>query len=491
MSAESPSQLSPLDGSFLRLDSPQAHMHVGFSAVFSAPGDDALRPTVEALRERVARRLHGVPWCRWRLQAAPLGLSEPRWVEDSTFDLDAHVIGLTEPDARVGLEAFEALRDSTLSAPLDRTRPLWQVALIPRLADGRVGMVGKIHHSLVDGFAALQLVALVLDADADDSDAEAPPAAPEPWQPAGQGPLGWALGGLVRTAGEGVGVARGAARAVVQPRTSVRGAIQEIGHVAQAVREDFLPASPPSALNVPIGARRTLASYRAPRTHLREARSHGGTLNDIGLAVVTGALRELSLRHGDPPLAPLKTMIPVSMRDAGDTQSGNRISMVYIGLPVHLDSPRQRLDEVRAQTRRIKSTGRPYGTQTVFRAAGLLPAPVRSPVVKALASPRVFNLTVSQSPAPRGPLHLMGCELEEPYSVVPIAQGHALAIGMVRYNRQLFFGCYADPDAIPEIDELPALLEAELRALGGQAEDRGGAEEEPARDDGREPALVR
>jgi WS/DGAT/MGAT family acyltransferase len=269
----------------------------------------------------------------------------------------------------------------------------------------------------------------------------------------------------------------------------VTGAIEEIGRVAQAVREDLLPPSPPSALNASIGARRTLVGYRAPRQQLREARSRGGTLNDVGLAVVTGALRELSLRRGEPPVAPLKTMIPVSMRKADQTEAGNKISFVYIGLPVHLDSPQERLDEVRAQTRRIKSTGRRFGTQTVFKAAGLLPAPLRSPVVKALGSQRVFNLTVSQSPAPRGPLHLMGCELEEPYSVVPISQGHALAIGMVRYNQELFFGCYADPDALPEARDLPGLLQAELRVLGGDsAEDR--AAEPSALENGREPALV-
>jgi WS/DGAT/MGAT family acyltransferase len=285
-------------------------------------------------------------------------------------------------------------------------------------------------------------------------------------------------------------VARGAARAALRPRASLGGAIEDVGRVAQAVREDLLPAAPPSPLNVPIGARRTLASYRAPRTQLRDARSRGGTLNDVGLAVVTGALRELSLRHGEPPVAPLKTMIPVSMRRANETESGNRISMVYIALPVHLDSPQGRLDVVRAQTRRIKSTGRRFGTQNVFRAAGLLPALVRTPVVKALASPRVFNLTVSQSPAPRGPLYLMGCELQEPYSVVPIAQGHALAIGMVRYNQELFFGCYADPDAIPEIHELPGLLEAELRVLSGTPSDDGAKAEDPPPTNGRDPALA-
>ena len=143
--------------------------------------------------------------------------------------------------------------------------------------------------------------------------------------------------------------------------------------------------------------------------------------------------------------------------------------MVYIQLPVNLGSPHERLEWVRAQTARLKGSGRAEGTQTVYGAAGLLPAPLRSPVAKAMASPRVFNLTISQSPAPRGPLYLLGGELQEVFSVVPIAQGHALAIGLVRYRQALFFGCYADPDALPEVRELPTLLEAEMHALGSTA----------------------
>lgn len=493
MTAETPTQLSPLDGSFLRLDSPQAHMHVGFSAVFAAPKGPE-RPTIEALRERVAGRLSGVPWCRWRLQEAPLGLSEPRWVADADFDLDAHVVGLTGPDAGVSQEGFEALRDSLLSTPLDRSRPLWQIALVPRLEDGRVGLIGKIHHSLVDGFAALQIVGLVLD----DEESEGAADAPEPSrQTGGSGMLGWAVDTVVRAGGQALGLLRDAASAAIEPRSTVRAAVQELDQVARAAREDLLPPAPPSDLNVPIGSRRTLVSYRAPRARLRDARrAGGGTVNDIGLALVTGALRALALEHGEEPDAPLKAMIPVSMRKAGETGSGNRISMVFIPLPVHLDSPAERLGEVRAQTRRIKDTGRRFGTQTIFRAAGLLPAPVRSPLVHALSSPRVFNLTVSQSPAPRGPLHLMGCELEEPYSVVPIAQGHALAIGMVRYNRELFFGCYADPDALPQSADLPALLETELQALVDASADSRDTAEERASGNGRhrpaaEPAGAR
>jgi diacylglycerol O-acyltransferase / wax synthase len=159
-------------------------------------------------------------------------------------------------------------------------------------------------------------------------------------------------------------------------------------------------------------------------------------------------------------------MVPVSMRRFGDTASGNQISMITIALPVHLDSAVERLEWVREQTKRLKQTDRPVGTHKLYQAAGLLPTQLRSTAAKAMATPRQFNLTVSQSPAPRGSLYLLGCELEEVYSVVPIAQGHALAIGMVRYRQELFFGCYADPDALPDAHELPALIEAELQELG-------------------------
>jgi diacylglycerol O-acyltransferase len=143
--------------------------------------------------------------------------------------------------------------------------------------------------------------------------------------------------------------------------------------------------------------------------------------------------------------------------------------LVYSPLPIHLATCELRLQWVREETERLKHTDRPEATQAFVQAAGLVPPPLRTPLVRALAAPRQFNLTVSQSPAPRGSLYLLGCELEEVYSVVPIARGHALAIGMVRYRQELFFGCYADPDALPEVHELPALLEAELEELAAAA----------------------
>jgi WS/DGAT/MGAT family acyltransferase len=238
--------------------------------------------------------------------------------------------------------------------------------------------------------------------------------------------------------------------------------------VLRAARDDVLPPAPDSALNVPIGARRSLVGYHARRPEVRAARRAGGTINDIGLAVVAGALRALAMRHGEPPQSPLKVMVPVNMRHIGESGPGNKIAMVNLELPVDLESRADRLERVRAQTEQLKTGDRAQATEALYAAGGLLPAPLRSPLVKAMASPRTFNLTISQSPAPRQ-FSMLGCEVEELYSVVPIAEGHALAIGLVRFRQELFFGCYADPDAFPSVEELPALLESEMRALGDQA----------------------
>ena len=465
--ATSTRRLSPLDGSFLRLDTQQSPMHVGWSAVFGAPGDRP-RPSAAAMRELAAGRLHEVPWCRWRLADAPLGLSEPRWIDDADFDLSAHIVQLTSPDDHVSDETFEVLRSTVLSTPLDRARPLWQVFLVPRLADGRVGMIGKIHHALVDGLAALQIVKLFVDPEPDMQ-----PQPPVRWRPAGRsGPAAWALNAARYAVSDGIGALRAGADAVTHPRSTVGAAARGAKLIASALSEDVLPAAPSSQLNGRIGPRRSLVGYHAPRSLLRAARGNGGTLNDVGLTAVAGALRTLALRRGDTPTEPLKTMVPVSMRRIGEEDAGNQIAMVYMPLPIHMPTGGERLQFVRDQTALLKHTDRPEATQAFVQAAGLVPAPLRTPVVRALATPRQFNLTVSQSPAPRGSLYLLGCELEEVYSVVPIAQGHALAIGMVRYRNELFFGCYADPGALPEVHELPRLLEGELEQLAAAAASR-------------------
>ena len=268
----------------------------------------------------------------------------------------AHIVALTPPDDRVSHASFEALRSTVLSAPLDRSRPLWQIFLVPQLEDGRVGMVGKIHHALVDGLAALQIVNLILDPERDV--ASQPPV---PWQPRGRpGRVGWALDAVTRTFADGAGAVRAGATAATHPPATVANAVRDARRVLGAAAEEVLSPAPPSALNAPIGARRTLVGYHAGRDELRAARRVGGTLNDVGLAAVAGAVRALLQRDGErPPPEPLKAMVPVSTRRLGDTAAGNQISMITIALPVHLDSASERLEWVREQTKRLKQTDRP------------------------------------------------------------------------------------------------------------------------------------
>jgi WS/DGAT/MGAT family acyltransferase len=473
--ATSARRLSALDGSFLRLESADAHMHVGWSGVFTVP-DGAPRPTLAALRDRVDRRLDDLEWCRWRLQRAPLGLSEPRWVRDDRFDISKHVRALSESDETVSYERLASMRDSLLSRPLDHSRPPWEIYLVPRLEDGRMAVLGKVHHSLVDGIAALQIVGLITDEPDGDSSADAAARNRERISTTRrQDPVDWGIDELKHAARTGLGALHATAAAAIRPQAALRSVIRDCGRAAAAARADLLTRAPGSPLNAPIGAHRTLIGYHATRDLLRDARAaRGGTLNDIGLTVVAGALRELAARRGQTPSEPLKAMVPVSMRAAGEAGPGNQISMVYIQLPVHLDTPIERLSAVRAEMQGLKDSGRAEGTEMLYAIGSLVPAPLRSPMVKALASPRVFNLTISQSPGPRGDLRVLGCEMDEVYSVVPISEQHSLAIGMVRYRRELFIGCYADPVALPEASDLPALLDAELHALAEQGYAAGG-----------------
>jgi diacylglycerol O-acyltransferase len=433
------SRLSPIDASFLSLESPRAHMNVGWSGLGPLT-HGAPRPTVDALRERVERRLRHVPRCRQRLQFHPLGLGEPHWVDDPSFALEDHVVALAGPDEPLSLERFEALRDALLSTPLDRSRPLWQIALAPRLEDGRVGIIGRVHHAMADGAAALQVASLALDFD----DQDAPPAA-ERWR--AEPPPGTALRAvdpLLHGAEVAAQVVGDAARAALRPRASARSMLRDAQRVLDALTEDLLPRAPESPLIHELGPRRTLVSHRESLEDLRPI----GTLNDAGLAIVAGALRALALERG---LAahPLKALVPVDVRRPHERDAlGNHVSLAAVWLPLHIGSPEARLAHVRAATERFKRAGRPAGVGSILSSVGLVPSGLRRP------------------------LHVLGARLDELYPVVPVAPDQALSIGMFRYHGHLHFGLHADPDAFPDATRLPDLVADEVRALGDSLDER-------------------
>jgi WS/DGAT/MGAT family acyltransferase len=453
-------RLSVLDALFLHLESPRTHMHVGWSALGTLPAH-AERPTLQAFRARVASRLGWVPRCRQRLLCAPGGILEPRWVDDPHFDVDAHVVALGDPEQALSLRRFGELRDELLSTPLDHSRPLWQIALFPRLADGRMAMVGRVHHTMADGAAALKVAALVLDVDEPEA-----PAAPRRWRAApAPSSAQRTIDPFVHGAGWAVGAVGDALRAALRPQSSARQALSDTQRMTRALSRDLLSTAPDSRLNADLGPRRTLIGYRVGLGELRPAARRGaGALNDIALAVVTGALRRLALERGEPA-EPLKTMIPIDVRPIDERGAlGNHVSMVAIWLPLQLSSAAARLERLEIQTARFKHDGRAAGTHTVLSGLGLLPAPLRGAMLRA-ASPGAFNLTVSSMPGPRTVLSAFGAALEEVYPVIPIAAGQALSIGMLTYSGSVHFGIHADPDALPHATRLPALMADEIRAL--------------------------
>ena len=464
-------QLTPLDGSFLRAETPNAHMHVGWSGLFR-PTHGRPRPTLSRLRRSIECRLQYAPRFRQRLAFPPFGLGEPFWVDHERFDIAEHVTPLSPPSERVSLARFERLTDELLSQPLDRSRPLWHVYLVPRLEDGRVGMVCKMHHAMVDGKSAVELGLLLFDAEPG-----ARPPKPDRWAPApAPSGLELAASSLADRARLPFDVAREALRVARAPvDAATRGALA-LQQTLATVREDVLKPAPSSYVNVPIGPERTLVRHRVPMEQALRAKQAGHVkLNDVCLAAVAGAMRELALQRDEEP-KPLKAMVPVSTReDEQRADLGNRISFVFIDLPLNLPSAFGRLARVHEATSAFKRAGRAAGAELVLDALGYLPGLLKDRAAQLAGSARTYNLTVSNIPGPRFPVYMLGAELEEAYPVVPLSEDHALSVGMFSYRDAIFFGCYVHPSAFPDAaEDLPTALDTQFKALAGLSA-RGGA----------------
>ena len=456
-----PERLTALDGSFLRVESATAHMHVAWCALLE-PAEGRPAPDIDALRLSVEGRLQHTPRFRRRLRSALPGMGEPFWVDDPDFDIDRHVTLLCDPVDRPDERRFHALTDRALSEPLDRERPLWKIYLAPKLADGSAGMIAKIHHALVDGRSAVEVAMLLFDVTPDADPAPAADWRPEPERGAARLSLS-AIGG---GASETLRAARGVARMAGHPISGGTRIYETARRAALTVGEDLLRPAPASYLNVPISPRRTLVYHRARLEHVLAVKQAARvTLNDVCLAIVSGGLRETALARGATPRT-LKAMVPVSMRtDDQRTDLGNRISLAFVDLPVQLSTAGARLARVHAATSAFKESDRPAGAETVFDGLGLLPDALRTTAAKAVGSKRVYNLTVSNIPGPRFDLFVLGARLREAYPVVPLADSHALSIGIFSYGEHLHFGLYADPEALPDVTALPAAFSAALLAL--------------------------
>jgi diacylglycerol O-acyltransferase / wax synthase len=443
-------RLSALDASFLDVETASAHMHVGWAAAFDPP-EDRPAPSFEQLRDHIARRLQRAPRYRQRLEGVPLGLARPVWVDDERFDITRHV----RPAGRAGLDE---LAGSVQSTPLSRERPLWELWVSDQLDDGRIGIVGKAHHCMVDGIAAVELATVLLDLEPD-----RPPDPPDDWAPAPAPSQARRLfDGLVDTARGQLALAGSAAGALGSPRKLAAGAQRAAGALANSLT----PADPLGVLNAPISPYRTLATLARPMDDLRAIkRGYACTINDVVLAASTGGVRRHLERTGERP-ARFKAMVPVNVRgEDGAGEFGNRISFIFVELPCGEPGAEERLRHVARKIGTAKDSGEPAGATTILDLAAAAPGVVQRAMSRLVASPRTFNVVISNIPGPQLPMWMLGCRLREAYPIVPLADRHALSIGFTSVDGGAFFGIYADRDAGPDAEHLANDIGAELDEL--------------------------
>ena len=442
-------RLSALDASFLRVETPAAHMHVGWLATVDLPAGVELLD-VQQVRERISARLHHVPRFRQLVREPPGGLAAPYWADALAFDLAEHVRvhDGPRPDGTGLLE----LAEEFFSQQLPRDRPLWELLVVPRLGGRRAAILGKVHHAMVDGVAAVQLGLLLFDAEAD-----APAGLPVPWEPrAVAGPLRGAIDSARDTALEQFRSARRAAELGLSPGRGIRMA-ETMRRAAFGLVDDVRHPAPASYLNMPIGPRRRLlgTTLSLPRALAIKERTET-KLNDVVLATVAGALARLAPAHGHPP-GDLRAMVPANVRAGGAEAQGNAISFLFVDLPLRA-APAERLALISERMSALKDDGRIAGSEQVMKALGLLPGPLQGTAARMAASPRLYNVTVSNVPGPRVSLYLAGGRVRAILPVIPIPERHALAVGALTYEQRLHLSAYLDPEALPRAGGLPVML---------------------------------
>jgi diacylglycerol O-acyltransferase len=457
-----PDRLTGLDASFLALEDRGAHMHVGSVLLFEGES-----PAYEDLLAHVERRLALVPRYRQKLAFPPLVQSRPVWVDDPHFNAGYHVRHTALPEP-AGEKELRRLAGRLFAQRLDRSKPLWELWLVDRVGDDRFALISKTHHALVDGISGVDIATVLFDLDAD------PPEQPdqEPWVPRPE-PTSAALlaDALAERAATPFGLARLAAGAVTKPREALAAGATAVAGLA-AMTQAGLGGAPRSPLNVKIGPHRRfawvdgeLATFKAIKDAL------GGTVNDVVLTVVAGALRTHFLAHGYDTDVELKAMVPVSVRAEAERGAlGNRVAAMYAPLPIGHEDPIARYRAIHDAMRGLKDSGQAVGAETLTSLADFAPPTILSQALRLQAVQRFFNVTVTNVPGPQFPLFLLGRQLARLYPLVPIVENAALGIAILSYNGRIDFGLVSDYDALPDVDELAEALEdaiAELAAVAG------------------------
>jgi len=450
--------MSALDAAFLHVEDGVTPMHIGMAATFEGP----ILPQDE-IAAAVAAKLHRVPRYRQRVRFAPLAFARPMWADDPHFRLSYHLrrTALPTPGSE---EELRTLVGRVMEQRLDRERPLWELWVVEGLADGRWALIMKVHHCMVDGVAATDLLDLLLDHGRETTIEPAPA-----WEPAPEPP---ALGKLSETiAATGAGVAdgvRGLATAATQPRKTAMNAaafVSGMAHFAGVVR-----TPPPSSLNGPVGPHRRWLTARAQLADVKTIRAaHGCTVNDVVLATITRGFRDLLLARGESVEGRVvRSFVPVSVRsDDHHDRFNNEVSAIFADLPVWSDDPLERLTTVHEMMDRLKRSGEAFAGSVLTGLGGWAPAlgwalgnqlGTRTPQ-------HAINTVTTNIPGPQQPWFLHGRRMLELFPYVPCG-GHMRAIvAIYSYDGNLAFGITGDAPHAGDLELLTDGIEAEMEAL--------------------------
>jgi len=430
--------------------------------------------TYQALCRRIAHRIHNMPRYRQRIAQPGLGLATPVWVDDENFDVEWHV-RLAHLPAPGGYDELADYVAREAARVMDRARPLWELHLVEGLAGGRVAVIPKMHHALVDGLAAIGIGMILVDPSPDAADESGP--APE-WEPEPYDPLRHLASQATRPLGRGLRLAVDSAERLLD--TSPRSLARDMRRATSLVTDLAVsrPDPPRLPLNRPITANRRFAMTSVPLDGVKAAgKAAGATVNDVILAGVTGMLdgwlREAGVKPRSLRRDPV-ALVPVSMRDTGDDATGNRFSIVFVDLPVREPDPRRRIELVHERMEAIKGSTKVRAGALLLGLAGFTPPLLSSALARAGGGASGFNLVVSNVPGPQFPLYLSGSRILEVYPAVPLNPAdQGLNVGAFSYDGRICFGLMADRALDPPVNVARVALEQAMAELTGEAPPAG------------------
>jgi diacylglycerol O-acyltransferase len=463
--------LSGLDATFLHLETPEMPMHVGALHMLDLP-EDLQGDYIDAVKRHIADRMHLASVFTKKLAHMPFDLANPVWVDDDDVDLDYHIrqVSLPKPGTQLQLEAYVGRLHSSL---LDRSRPLWEFYVFSGLKSGQVGFYTKIHHAALDGQGAIVLAQALLDVTPVPREVTPPPPHERaPYQPPVSSMLKAALTDTVTQCTrliKGVPTGVKAAAGLLAPSRGEDGK----RHLGWPIKFSLAPKTP---LNASITNQRAFATAKIDLNQaLAIGKAFGATLNDVVMAIVSGALRRYLDEHGALPDKSLVAAVPVSLRAEGNTQLNNQVSMTLLSLCSDIDDPQERLRAIVKASARMKKTMSSMKSimPTDFPSlgvpwlmSGLVSMYGRSRLADTL--PPIANVVVSNVPGPRVPLYLAGARMTTNFPVSIVTHGLALNVTVQSYNGALDFGMVACRRAVPDIGVFAACMmdaHGELLAL--------------------------